>query len=155
AQQVADEFNRFAEGMGMPAQCDSFSRFENQKLADAAAMWHEKAKRTALPARDEFSARVLKPYLPNVIVADVVEKADRRRFWFRLMGTSVAELLGDHTGKFLDEAVVSPYRERWSAVLDAANKAGCPLRIHGRLEYQQQNYLAMELMLAPLGPDAR
>ena len=137
----------------MPAKCDGSAQFENQKLADAAAMWHEKARDVALPPRNEFSARALKPYLPNVVVADIVEEGDRRRFRFRLMGTAIAELLGDHTGKFLDEAIVSPYRERWSALLDAANKAACPLRIHGRLEYQQQNYIAMELMLAPLGPD--
>jgi hypothetical protein len=153
AEQAAAEFNRFAEGMGMPAKCDAALDFENRKLADAAAIWREKSSQSALPPRSEFCARTLKSYLPNVIVADAVEESGRCRFWFRLMGTTISELLGDHTGKFLDDAIVSPFRERWSAVLDSANKAGCPMRIHGRLEYQQQNYLSMELMVAPLGPD--
>jgi hypothetical protein len=46
---------------------------------------------------------------------------------------------------------VSPFRERWSAVLESANEAGSPLRIFGRLEYRKQDYIAMEMMVAPLG----
>jgi hypothetical protein len=110
-----------------------------------------KTRNHQLPPRREFNARTLRAFLPNVIIADCMEDNGKRRYRFRLMGTAVSALLGDHTGKFLDEAVIYPYTERWFAVLDAANNAGCPLRIFGQLEYRQQDYLAMEMIVAPLG----
>jgi hypothetical protein len=151
AREAAEEFNRFAARIGMAARCDPSLSFESPKLADAAAVWREKASENDLPPRSHFNAHTLKPVLPNVIIADRIEEERRHRYRFRLMGTTVSELLGDHTGKFVDEAVISPFRERWVAILDAANNAGCPLRIFGRLEYRQQDYIAMELMTAPLG----
>lgn len=149
--QSAEDFNRFAEGMNMPARCDARLRFAASNLKSAAAVWYEKAGDDELPHRRAFNARSLKAFLPNVIIADSVEENGRRRYRFRLMGTAICELLGDHTGKFLDEAVLPPFRERWFAVLDSANQAGCPLRIFGRLEYREQDYLALEFMVAPLG----
>jgi hypothetical protein len=151
AHHAAEEFNRFAEAMAMPARCDASLRFESEKLSEAAAIWWEKAGHNGLPPRSDFNARTLKPFLPNVIIADSVQDDSKQRYRFRLMGTMISELLGEHTGKFLDEAVLSPFRERWFAVLDSASQAGCPLRIFGRLEYRQQDYIAMELMVAPLG----
>lgn len=69
------------------------------------------------------------------------------------MGTAIAELLGDHTGKFIDEAVVSPFRERWAEVMAAPLAARAPVRIFGRVEYNQMDFLSMELLLAPLRDD--
>ena len=135
----------------MPARCDASLSFETSKLTDVAALWHEKTGENGLPPRREFNARTLKGVLPHVIIADRVEANGKHRYRFRLMGTAISELLGDHTGKFIDEAVNSPFRGRWVGVLDAADNAGSPLRIFGRLEYRQQDYIAMELLVAPLG----
>ncbi|HEY1961365.1 MAG TPA: PAS domain-containing protein [Rhizomicrobium sp.] len=154
AHEAAEKFNRFAERMGMPARCDASLSFEAPKLVDVAELWREKVRDNGLPHRSDFHARNLKEVLPHVIIADRVEANGESRYRFRLMGTVISELLGEHTGKFVDEAVISPFRERWSAVLDSASEAGCPLRIFGRLEYRQQDYIAMEIMAAPLGSSA-
>jgi hypothetical protein len=151
AHETADQFNRFAEHMSMPARCDASLSFEALNLADAAALWREKADGHTPPERSDFNARTLKAFLPNVIIADRIDEGSKLRYRFRLMGTAISELLGEHTGKFVDEAVISPFRERWFGVLETANKAGAPLRIFGRLEYRQQNYIAMEMVVAPLG----
>ena len=149
--ETAEKFNRFAESMGMPARCDASLGFNTPQLAEAVAIWREKAGESGLPPRTQFTARTLRAFLPHVSTVDLVETDSSRRFRFRLMGTAVSQLLGDHTGKFVDEAVVSPFRERWLAVMEAAIKAGAPLRIFGRLEYRQQDFIAMDMMIAPLG----
>lgn len=154
AHDLAEEFNRFAERSKMPARCDASLGFETTKLAEALAVWQDKAVGDGLPQRADFNARTLKAFLPNVIIADCCEDHGKHRYRFRLMGTTITELLGEHTGKFVDEAVISPFRERWLAVLDSANNAGRPLRIFGRLEYREQDYIAMELLVAPLGTRA-
>lgn len=150
---AAEEFNRFAEATLSPSRCDPSLAFGTQQLINALALWQEKAGTRAMPSRRDLDARTLKTFLPQIAIMDAVGDGPTRRYRFRLMGTTVADLLGDHTGKFIDEAVVSPFRERWSAIMDATLAAGAPLRFFGRVEYNDLSYLAMELLLAPLRDD--
>jgi hypothetical protein len=147
---AADNFNRFAEQAGAPSRCDPSLSFETPELMQVAALWRDKSAGRGMPLRRDMSARALKAYLPHIIVVDVVEDRERRRYRFRLMGTSIARVFGDHTGKFLDEAIVSPYRERWTAAIDTAVEANGPVRLSGRIEYRQLDYLAMEIFLGPI-----
>ncbi|HTW33062.1 MAG TPA: PAS domain-containing protein [Rhizomicrobium sp.] len=150
---AAEEFNRFAERTGAPSRCDPTLAFAAPALSKALLLWREKAGERDMPSRSDFSARTLKAHLPHVAIVDAVDEGPGRRYRFRLMGTAIAGLLGDHTGKFIDEAVVSPFRERWTAVMDGPLAAGAPLRIFGRVDYNNMNFLAMELLLAPLRDD--
>lgn len=150
ARRAAENFNRFAERMAMPGRCDPTLSFVTPELSNAAVIWREKAAGREMPLRRDVNARTLKAFLPHVMIVDIVED-DKRRYRIRLSGTSISGLLGDHTGKFIDEAIVSPFRERWSAVIDAALSAREPLRIAGRLEYCGQDYLSLELLLVPIG----
>ncbi len=153
ASAAAEEFNRFAERTAAPSRCDPTLAFEAPALAKALALWQEKAGGREIPSRRDFSAHALKAYLPVVAIVEAVDEGDTRRYRFRLMGTAIADLLGDHTGKFIDEAVVSPFRERWSAIMDATLAAGAPLRLFGRVEFNNLNYLSMELLFAPMRDD--
>lgn len=150
---AAEEFNRFAERTGAPSRCDATLAFEAPTLKKALALWREKADGCGVPSRREFGARVLKAHLPHLTIVDAVDEGQVRRYRFRLMGTAIAELLGDHTGKFIDEAIVSPFRERWTAVMATPLAAGAPVRIFGRVEYNNLDFLAMEILLAPLRDD--
>jgi hypothetical protein len=147
---AADDYNRFAERSGAPSRCDPSLSFEAPELVQVASLWRDKSAERSLPLRRDMNARALKAYLPHIIIADVVRDEERRRYLFRLMGTSIARVFGDHTGRFLDEAIVSPYCERWIAALDTALTAGGPVRLSGRVEHRQQDYLAMEIFLAPI-----
>ncbi len=149
---AAEEFNRIAERMAAPGRCDPTLSFETPQLAEVVCVWRDKASGRNMPLRRDMDARTLKAYLPNVAIVDVVESGDMRRYRFRVMGTSISQVLGDHTGKFIDEAIVSPFCERWCAAMDAALMAGGPIRVTGRVEYRQRDHLVMELMLAPIGP---
>jgi hypothetical protein len=154
AQHAADEFNRFAERMAAPARCDPTLSFDTPALAQAASVWRDKAAGREMPLRRDMGARTLRPFLSNVVLLDVVEVDGTRRYLVRLMGTSIAQVLGEHTGQYLDETITSPFRERWSMAMEAALSAGVPLRLSGRVDYGGHDYLAMELMLAPIEPRA-
>ncbi len=132
ASAAAEEFNRFAERTAAPSRCDATLAFATPALTQALALWREKAGARAIPSRHDFDAHALKAYLPTVAIVEAVDESETRRYRFRLMGTAIADLLGDHTGKFIDQAVVSPFRERWSAAMSAALAAGAPLRPFGR-----------------------
>ena len=150
---AAEAFNRFAETTAAPSRCDPALAFETPELARALALWQEKAGAHGLPSRHELGARALKAFLPNVVIVDAVGDRPTRRYRFRLEGTALVELLGDHTGKFFDEAVASPFRERWSAMMDATLDGGAPLRFFGSIEYDAQDYLSLELLLTPLSDE--
>jgi len=149
AQRAAEEFNRFAERMAAPGRCDPSLSFDTAALAEAASVWRDKAAGRDMPLRRDMGARTLKPFLPNVVILDIVEDNAARRYRVRLMGTSIAQVLGDHTGKYLDETITPPFRDRWSMAIEAALSAGVPIRLSGRVDYGGHDYLAMELMLAP------
>src|SRR5271155_1371775 len=154
ARSAAEEFNRFAVRAAAPSRCDPTLAFETPMLGRALALWQEKAVGREIPSRRDMGARALKAFLPHVTIVDVVGEGAARRYRFRLLGTAVADLFGNLTGKFVDEAIVSPFRERWSAIMSATLDAGAPLRFFGRVEYNNRDYLSLELLLAPLSDES-
>lgn len=148
---AVQEYNRFAERTGSPGRMDSTLAFERPELVFAAEMWRRCCGDRRMPPRSALDPKLLKSVLPHVAIIDVVSAIERRRFRIRLMGTAVARIFGDHTGKFVDEAIVPPYAERWSSAFDAAIRAGGPCRLAGRVEYKQIHHVSAELVLAPMG----
>ena len=134
----------------MPARCDPALDFEHSQLNEAVELWRQTAQGREMPRRRDMTARALKQFLPNLAIVDAVDNGGVCRFRMRLMGTALAELLGDHTGRFIDEFVRSPFHERWCAIFSAAIAAGEPVRVFGRIEYRQLDYIAIEMMAAPI-----
>lgn len=147
---AAAQYNRQMEQTNAPGRCDPELAFDTPQLVKLLSVWRDKSHGRDMPARRDLNARALKDFLPHIILTDVLVRSERRRYRIRLTGTAISTLLGDHTGKFVDEAVISPFRERWNAAFDLAAEAGEPVRLHGRLEYRDQHYLLMEILLAPL-----
>jgi hypothetical protein len=151
---ATEEFNRFAEHAGAQGRCDPSLSFSAPELHRVLAIWREKAAGRTMPLRIDMNARTLSPFLPHVIIVDVVESSDERRFRLRLMGTTITRMLGDHTGQFVDEAFASPFRERWAVAIGTALDAGGPIRLSGRLEYKAHDFVETEFLLAPVEPCA-
>jgi hypothetical protein len=70
------------------------------------------------------------------------------------MGTHITQVLGERTGKYIDEDAPPRQVARWNASLDLAMRAGRPLRFHGRVLVNGKTYLASELLFMPLADDA-
>ena len=151
---ATEEFNRFAERVGAQGRCDPSLSFSAPELLKVLAIWREKASGRTVPLRGDMNARTLSAFLPHVIIVDVVERSDERRFRLRLMGTTITRMLGDHTGQFVDEAFASPFRERWAVAIATALDAGSPIRLFGRLEYKARDFVETEFLLAPVEPCA-
>lgn len=65
-------------------------------------LWCERRGDRDMPSRADFSPHDMVPYLPFVVLVDVLH--DPLRFRNRLVGTALAELLpNDPTGIFMDE----------------------------------------------------
>ncbi len=148
-----EEYNRRAALDGWPNRVDSTLAFEAEELREAHAVWKAAAAGRPLPLRRDMQPRMMKRFLSQVALMDIVREAGRRRFRIRVTGTALERTFGGLTGRFLDEALPEPFRSRWDATLKVPLLAKCAARSIGRVEYLKQTYLTAETFFGPLGAD--
>lgn len=148
-------FNDLAATEGWPAICDRGAAFERRELNEILAIWREKAAGRLMPTRKDMTARVLKPYLPHVTIYErVAASSGNWRYRVRLMGTQFSKVMGDLTGKFIDEAVPKQFLPRWTAALDEPLNVCAPVRFLSRSDTNNMSYLVAEYFSAPLLGDS-
>jgi hypothetical protein len=150
----ADEYNRAANAGGWHSLCDVTLRFLHPDLVKLHDLWKSEVSGNAIPLRRTMSPRLLKSFLRDIAIYERVGEGPARRYRVRLMGTAFAQILGDLTGKFLDEAVRAEILPRWYAALDTTLGARVPLRFLGREDTNQMSFLTGEFFSAPLMSDS-
>lgn len=145
-----DAVNAYAAAQGWPFRGSSSLEFDRPELNILREVWFEKAAGRPLPYRSDFDARALKPVLPNLAIMQRVFNDGRWRYHIRLMGSALVHLMGEGTGRFLDEAIPARALPRWHALYDAAVDAGIPLRFIAQYEAHRIDYLVSESLQAPV-----
>ena len=131
---------------------DETMSFDQPDLARLLELWRSKRDAIgALPRREDFGIRLLKPFLKHVSVLERVPAPCGSRYRVRLQGTMLAHFFGDQTGKMLEDAVPPQLVERWTGVYDAVLEARRPLRMLGTYDTESMNYLVGEALAIPLG----
>jgi hypothetical protein len=146
-------FNALSEREGWDQHCDSALAFDHSDFPRMLAIWQEQAAGKPMPARSSMTPRALKDFLPRVAINERTS-VDPPRFTWRLMGTHVAQVLGERTGKFIDEDAPPRQVARWNASLDMVLRTVRPLRFAGRVLVNGKTYLTSELLFMPLADDA-
>ncbi|HTW34811.1 MAG TPA: PAS domain-containing protein [Rhizomicrobium sp.] len=145
------ELDRKARLEGWPFRCDAMLEFERAELNELRELWRALAAGKTAPSRTDFDARTLKPYLRNIMIIErVFIGPERWRYRTRLAGTAVADMIGDPTGKFLEEQLPLELVPRWTSVYDATLDGGRPLRLVANFELPQLVFLRGEAFVAPL-----
>lgn len=150
---VFEEYNRRAELVGWPNRVDPTLSLEAAELREALAVWRSAAGARALPLRSDMTPKLMKRFLPQVAVMDVVRDKNRTRFRIRVTGTALERTFGGLTGSFIDETLPEPFRSRWGATLNVPLLARCAARASGRMEFRDQTYLKIETFFGPMGAD--
>jgi len=150
----AAEYNRAAAHAAWPSLCDRTLDFRHPDLTKLLELWRSEASESGIPQRKVMSPRLLKTFLRDVALYErVAGDGGERRYRVRLMGTAFAQIQGDLTGKYLDEALAAEFLPRWYAALDATLGAGAPLRFLARGDTNHMNFLVGEYFSAPLLAD--
>jgi hypothetical protein len=116
------------------------------------AYWHTKClPGGGYPTRAGIVPEEMVRLLPYVFMVDVVpDRAGGLDFRFRLVGTAIVEIEGEHTGKLLSS--MFPDREAyavlWRQYVDAA--AGKIGMRRETLSWQGRDHVRYEVILAPL-----
>ncbi|MBV8976500.1 MAG: PAS domain-containing protein [Alphaproteobacteria bacterium] len=154
ARGAAAAFNLEAQRNGWNSLCDVTLSFVQPDLARLREIWDSEAGEAGVPARKAMSPRLLKSFLRDVALYERVDVAgEKRRYRVRLMGTAFAQILGDLTGQFVDEAVPEEVLALWHASLDTTLAARAPLRFLGREDTNSMTFLTGEFFSAPLLAD--
>jgi hypothetical protein len=149
--EAADSFNAAAARDGWPGLCDAALDFAAPDLKELLSTWLRFADADGIPTRSQISARVLKPYLSRVAIYErVPTNGGGRRYRARLVGSDAALVIGNLTGKFLDEAVPASFLPRWYTSLDVTLAARRPLRFLTRSDTNRMEFLVAEYFSAPM-----
>ena len=147
----ASEYNDLAMKNGWPALCDATVKFTHPDLCRVLGVWRKAAKGGGLPRESDMTARLLRPFLSDIVIYEcVVSRKGERRWRVRLMGTSFAQIMGDLSDEFLDKAVPPALLPRWHASLDATLSARAPLRFVAQAVTSGMKFLVGEYLSAPL-----
>ncbi len=117
--------------------------FESPILMAAHSAW---SRLGGVPLRSQFTPRSSKAFLGNLIIFEQQDSG----FRIRLMGTRIANVVGEMQGKLLQDAVPPDVAERWQAVMNEVIANHKPLRVVKTVAFNDLCYLAAELFLAPL-----
>jgi hypothetical protein len=150
---VAKEFNERAVRQHWHQRCDPTLSFSDPRHAQLLAIWREMAAAKAMPARSVMTPRVLKNFLPNIILGQREEKAPSL-YRFRVVGTSLTEILGHITGKRFEETIPNEHLSRWVDVCDMVLESERPWRFIGRVQIRDREYLDAEHLFMPLADEA-
>jgi len=147
------QLRREAEKHQWPMQCDAALAFERPDLRCLLDVWRGKAG-DGVPTRASFDMRTLKNFAAHVFILERVRTGEARRFKFRLFGSSLLQLFGEHTGRFLDEMVAPAMAPSWHAIYDAILDARQPLRIVTHFRMPSSDFLKGEMFAAPIADAA-
>ncbi|HUO98513.1 MAG TPA: PAS domain-containing protein [Rhizomicrobium sp.] len=148
-----EQLNVLAAKEGWPTKFDPLLNFEHPKLRALLDLWREKAG-DGVPVRVSFDMRSLKPFLPHVLILEREGEGNARRFRFRLFGSALQLLFGEHTGRYLDEMVSAQMLPSWTTTYGAVLTARQPLRILTRFRIASAEFLEGEILAAPMSSGA-
>ena len=136
---------------------DTTLQFDAPELNALRDVWLEKSILAGgLPARADFDARTLQPFLRHIsIVERAINPAGRTSFRFRFYGSALTQRFGEQTGQFIEMSIPSDRLARWTAAYDAVLEAGKPMRFLSYFEIPRVSHLNGESFSAPLANGAR
>jgi hypothetical protein len=145
---AARDFNEKAVRLNWQQRCDPTLSFADEPYKRLLNIWKAKAG-DRIPMRSQMTPRDLKDYLKNIIVGQR-EGRNPSRYRFRLIGTGLTEIIGEHTGKLFEESVPPEHLSRWVDVCDMILESERPWRFLGQVHIQGREYLHAEHLYMPL-----
>lgn len=129
--------------------------FVSPELKQALAYWRSCCGSRKRPERAELKPKNMSKFLKHLALVEVQAVTPAARAYrVRLAGSSVEQVYGQISGQSIDEALPSAIAARWQKYLDAVCQADRPLRLTGRVGFQNKSWISGEILLAPLGSES-
>ena len=149
---AAKDYNERAVRQHWHQRCDPTLSFTEPSCRDLLSIWHAKAGGRKMPMRSQMTPRDLKGYLKNIVLGQR-EAANPSRYRFRLIGTGLTEIVGEHTGQRFEDSIPAEHLPRWIEVCDMILESEQPWRFLGRVHIRGREYLNAENLYMPLADE--
>jgi hypothetical protein len=149
----ARHINERAMTAGWPTRADASLAFREPKLARMQALWRKLERPNHLPARSEFTARLLRPYMVDLTILRVETNPAGQRFVHKFIGGLVTTHVGELTGLALEDVLPSESALHWSFVLSVLADGHGALRLVTRSYFGLPSHVLAEVFAAPLADD--
>lgn len=137
-------------------ELDPGLNFQSSRLREFYRMWDTKRAGREMPARRDFDPLEFGALLGFVSLTGVSYVGDLPRFRYRLIGTSITQVVGrDASGRWLDEIYSADAYRKVVVGFEWILKHRRPIRAKGTLRHANRDWLAVELIDAPLSSDGR
>ena len=143
----AADYNEAALQDGWQSLCDTTATFSHPDLRRLLGAWRRNIKIGKAPCRRDMTERVLRSFRMDVALYERVD-GPARRWRVEKMGSAFAQIMGDLSGKFLDEVIEPAQMPRWNAALDVTLAVAAPVRFITR--NTRMTFLNGEYFSAPL-----
>jgi hypothetical protein len=135
-----------------PITVDWELHFTRPQAQKALAYWQSLLRERRMPARRELSPRAMKAFIYYVNLVDVLSLGDGKwDYVIRLQSADAHAVLGDIKGRRLTEMFPPAVERRWRSGFDLPRATRAPVRLLTRASTGNKNWLACEVLLAPLG----
>jgi hypothetical protein len=139
-----------------PVTLDWELDFVADELKQALTYWRSRCGERARPTRADISPHAMARFLKHVALIDVRHPApETRAYRVRLAGTYVEQVFGPISGHRIEDVLPAAIATRWHRSFDAVFEAARPLRLTGRVGFEDKSWLVGEVLLAPLGDELR
>jgi hypothetical protein len=133
--------------------CDPTLAFTLPRYNQLIDLWRAKADGRRLPRRSSLTPRDLKEFLRDILLFQRSSTHPSQYIW-RLVGTSVSEIVGHHNPGETFETTFSPKDlQRWVETADMILESEQPWRLRGRVHIRGREYLDAENLYLPLAND--
>lgn len=134
----------------LPESC--LDDLRDDRLRRLCDYWREKCAGLSMPAKEAIDPLDF-PYILGYVSLVEIEAAPRRRYRFRLDGSTLVRLSGiDYTGKYLDELGMPDYIDFITAGYDLVADSGKPYAYRKGAGFDQKSF-DEETVILPLGTD--
>jgi hypothetical protein len=124
---------------------------EHAITQQALAYWKECRGERSMPAFEDLKLSGMKAFVANSSLIDMVSSGDGALdYSIKLTGEKVRERYGAVARSKLSEFLPPHLEQRWRDALELVRTAKAPLRVHGRMTYEDHTWLYQETLLAPL-----
>jgi hypothetical protein len=129
--------------------------FERDVTRKAYAYWNTARGQRSMPKRSDLTARGMKPFLRNVVIAEPRKLNNEWDYFVRLAGTEVEKVIGHVNGKLIGSVAAEELKSRWRFILDQGRVPPRPARCISRVLAQKKTWLTAEVFVAPLSEDGQ
>ncbi len=137
-----------------PIVVDYALKFQDSRLREGLAYWRSRCRGRTMPARADLDPVDMRAFLANVALLEIGRHPEGGLDVSpRLVGTEIEAIFGPVTGKVLAHVLPPDVVARWVFGCEAAVAAGEPLRFVSRIRHASQDFVATEILLAPLSSD--